>query len=90
MAALPSIKGSTSDATSIRSGRGHILAEPGAIPAPYILPRSSNVRLFSRLRIQIYGSTQMDLPEESNSPRTAHADHGWIPIASAEFRTDIL
>jgi acetylornithine deacetylase/succinyl-diaminopimelate desuccinylase-like protein len=65
-------------------------ADPGAIPVPYLLPGSSDARFFSRLGIQTYGFTPMNLPEGFNFFETIHAADERIPIAAVEFGTDVL
>lgn len=65
-------------------------AEPEAIPIPYLLPGSSDARFFSRLGIQTYGFTPMNLPEEFNFFETIHANDERIPVAAVEFGTDVL
>ena len=65
-------------------------AEPEAIPVPYLLPGSSDARFFSRIGIQTYGFTPMNLPEEFNFFDTIHAADERIPAAAVEFGTDVL
>jgi len=64
--------------------------EPGAIPVPYLLPGSSDARFFSRIGIQTYGFTPMNLPEEFNFFDTIHAADERIPAAAVDFGTDVL
>ncbi len=65
-------------------------AQPEAIPIPYLLPGSSDARFFSRIGIQTYGFTPMNLPEEFNFFETIHAADERIPAAAVEFGTDVL
>jgi acetylornithine deacetylase/succinyl-diaminopimelate desuccinylase-like protein len=65
-------------------------AEPRAIPVPYLLPGSSDGRFLSRLGIQTYGFTPMNLPKEFNFFETIHAADERIPIAAVEFGADVL
>ena len=65
-------------------------AEPEAIPVPYLLPGRSDARFFSRLGIQTYGFTPMNLPEEFNFFETIHAADERIPAAAVKFGTDVL
>ncbi len=65
-------------------------AEPEAIPAPYLLPGSSDARFFSRIGIQSYGFTPMNLPEEFNFFDTIHAADERIPAAAVAFGADVL
>jgi len=65
-------------------------AEPGAVPIPYLLPGCSDARFFSRLGIQTYGFTPMNLPPDFNFFETIHAANERIPIAAVDFGTDVL
>jgi acetylornithine deacetylase/succinyl-diaminopimelate desuccinylase-like protein len=65
-------------------------AEPDAVPIPYLLPGSSDARFFSRLGIQTYGFTPMDLPAEFNFFDTIHAADERIPIEAVNFGADVL
>ncbi len=65
-------------------------AAPGSIPVPYLLPGSSDARFFSRLGIQTYGFTPMNLPEEFDFFGTIHAADERIPVAAVEFGADVL
>lgn len=65
-------------------------AEPDGIPIPYLLPGSSDARFFSRLGIQTYGYTPMNLPAEFDFFNTIHAADERIPIAAVEFGADVL
>jgi acetylornithine deacetylase/succinyl-diaminopimelate desuccinylase-like protein len=66
------------------------LADPGAVPIPYLLPGSSDGRFFSRLGIQTYGFTPMNLPADFDFFTTIHAADERIPIAALDFGTDVL
>ena len=65
-------------------------AEPGAVPIPYLLPGSSDARFFSRLGIQTYGFTPMNLPAEFNFFDTIHAADERIPVDAIAFGADVL
>ncbi len=65
-------------------------AEPDAIPIPYLLPGSSDARFFSRLGIQTYGFTPMNLPADFNFFETIHAADERIPAAAVDFGADAL
>ena len=65
-------------------------ADPEAIPIPYLLPGSSDGRFLSRLGIQTYGFTPMNLPEGFHFFETIHAADERIPSSSVEFGTDVL
>jgi len=65
-------------------------AEADAIPVPYLLPGSSDARFFSKLGIQTYGFTPMNLPSDYNFFETIHAADERIPASAVEFGTSIL
>jgi acetylornithine deacetylase/succinyl-diaminopimelate desuccinylase-like protein len=65
-------------------------ADPGATPVPYVLPGSSDGRFLSRLGIQTYGFTPMNLPEEFSFFETIHAADERIPVTAVEFGADVL
>ena len=64
--------------------------EPDAIPIPYLLPGSSDARSFSKLGIQTYGFTPMNLPPDFNFFETIHAADERIPASALGFGADIL
>jgi len=65
-------------------------ADPEGIPVPLLLTASSDARFFSRLGIQTYGFTPMQLPEDMNFNRTIHAANERIPVKTLEFGIDAL
>jgi len=64
--------------------------EPGAEVAPYLLPGSSDARFFSKLGIQTYGFTPMNLPSDFNFFDTIHAADERIPIECLKFGTEAM
>ena len=55
--------------------------------APYLLPGSSDARFFSRLGIQTYGFTPMNLPPDFSFFETIHAADERIPVECLAFGT---
>jgi len=60
-------------------------ADAEAIPMPFLLPAVTDGRFFSRLGIQTYGFTPMQLPATFNFLQTIHAADERIPIDALEF-----
>ena len=71
---------------------GSILREvdPDGIPVPLIISGSSDARLFSRLGIQTYGFTPMNLPSHFTFFKTIHGADERIPVESVEFGANAL
>jgi len=65
-------------------------ADPNATAIPYLLPGSSDSRHFSRLGIQTYGFTPMNLCEEFHFFQTIHAANERIPATAVAFGADVL
>ena len=65
-------------------------AEPDAVPIPYLLPGSSDARFLSRLGIQTYGFTPMNLPAEFNFFDTIHAADERVPAEAVAFGANVL
>jgi acetylornithine deacetylase/succinyl-diaminopimelate desuccinylase-like protein len=66
---------------------GSVLQEldPGGIPLPYVLAGVTDARFLSKLGIQTYGFTPLQLPEGFNFARTIHAADERVPVAALEF-----
>jgi acetylornithine deacetylase/succinyl-diaminopimelate desuccinylase-like protein len=60
-------------------------ADPGAIPVPFLLPAVTDARHLTRLGIQTYGFTPMQLPPELPFTRLIHAADERIPVDALEF-----
>ena len=60
-------------------------ADPDGIPMPLLLTGTSDARFFSRLGIQTYGYTPMNLPAEFNFAQLAHAADERIPVEAVDF-----
>lgn len=71
---------------------GDILVEsdPEAIPVPLLLSGVTDGRFFSRLGIQTYGFTPMQLPSDFNFVETIHAANERIPVGALEFGTQAV
>jgi acetylornithine deacetylase/succinyl-diaminopimelate desuccinylase-like protein len=65
-------------------------AQPETIPVPYLLPGTTDARFISKLGIQCYGCTPMNLPSDFNFFETIHAADERIPVGSVRFGADVL
>ncbi len=61
--------------------------DPHGIPVPYVNPAVTDARLFSRLGIQTYGFTPIQLPSDFNFTSTIHAADERIPVEAMDFGT---
>lgn len=61
--------------------------DPLGIPVPYVNPAVTDARLFSRLGIQTYGFTPIQLPDGFNFTATIHAADERIPVDALDFGT---
>jgi acetylornithine deacetylase/succinyl-diaminopimelate desuccinylase-like protein len=60
-------------------------ADPNGIPMPLMLTGTSDARLFSRLGIQTYGFTPMQLPADFDFSQVLHAADERVPVGAVEF-----
>jgi len=60
-------------------------ADPGGIPIPYLLSGITDGRFFSRIGIQTYGFTPMQLPRDFKFTDTVHAADERIPLEAVDF-----
>ena len=65
-------------------------ADPGSMSFPMLMPGVTDGRFFSRLGIQTYGFTPMNLPPDLNLLQVAHAADERIPIESLVFGTNAI
>jgi len=65
-------------------------ADPGSTHTPMLFPAVTDARLFSRLGIQTYGFTPLNLPPELNFEGLFHAADERVPVAALEFGADAL
>jgi acetylornithine deacetylase/succinyl-diaminopimelate desuccinylase-like protein len=64
--------------------------DPEAIPLPFVGSGVSDARFFSRLGIQTYGFTPMQLPAGVNFAPLIHGADERIPVAALEFGTEAM
>ncbi|MFH1524382.1 MAG: M20/M25/M40 family metallo-hydrolase [Chloroflexota bacterium] len=66
---------------------GSILQEldPTGIPLPYVMTGVTDARFLSKLGIQTYGFTPLQLPEDFNFASTVHAADERVPVAALDF-----
>ena len=60
--------------------------DPAGIPVPYVNPAVTDARFFSRLGIQTYGFTPLQLPPGFSFISTIHAADERIPVICLRFR----
>jgi acetylornithine deacetylase/succinyl-diaminopimelate desuccinylase-like protein len=59
--------------------------DPVGIPLPYVLSGVTDARFLSKLGIQTYGFTPLQLPDDFNFANTIHAADERVPVAALEF-----
>jgi acetylornithine deacetylase/succinyl-diaminopimelate desuccinylase-like protein len=64
--------------------------DSGGVPIPFLLPASTDARIFARLGIQSYGFTPMKLPSGFNFFETIHAADERIPTEAVVFGADAI
>ncbi|RJP90897.1 MAG: M20/M25/M40 family metallo-hydrolase [Desulfobacteraceae bacterium] len=65
-------------------------ADPEGIPVPMLLPGATDGRFFSRLNIQTYGFTPMNLPPEFDFFSTIHAADERVPVDALHFGANTI
>jgi acetylornithine deacetylase/succinyl-diaminopimelate desuccinylase-like protein len=65
-------------------------ADPTGVPTPLLLSGTTDGRFFSRLGIQSYGFTPMQLAEGFNFAEAAHAADERIPVGAVEFGANAI
>lgn len=65
-------------------------ADPKGIPMPMLLPGATDARFFSRLNIQTYGYTPMNLSPGFDFFTTIHAADERVPIDALHFGTNTI
>jgi acetylornithine deacetylase/succinyl-diaminopimelate desuccinylase-like protein len=65
-------------------------ADPGALPVPMFMPGVTDGRFFSKLGIQTYGFTPMNLPPGLNLLQKAHAADERIPVEALDFGANAI
>lgn len=61
-----------------------------AVPVPLVVTGVTDGRFLSRLGIQTYGFTPMDLPEDLDFTALLHAADERIPVGSVDFGREVL
>jgi acetylornithine deacetylase/succinyl-diaminopimelate desuccinylase-like protein len=64
--------------------------DPNGHPIPLVLMGVTDARFFSKLGIQTYGFTPMQLPHNFNFTELAHAANERIPIEAMDFGTQAI
>jgi acetylornithine deacetylase/succinyl-diaminopimelate desuccinylase-like protein len=66
---------------------GNVLSDldPTAIPLPFVMSGVTDARFFSKLGIQTYGFTPLQLPENFSFISTIHAADERVPVAALDF-----
>jgi acetylornithine deacetylase/succinyl-diaminopimelate desuccinylase-like protein len=65
-------------------------ADPEGIPVPLLLTGTTDACYFSRLGIQTYGFTPMNLPADLNFIQAVHAINERIPVEAMVFGTEAI
>jgi acetylornithine deacetylase/succinyl-diaminopimelate desuccinylase-like protein len=65
-------------------------ADPDGVPVPLLLTAVTDGRFFSRLGIQTYGFTPMQLPADFNFQQVVHAADERIPAEAVSFGADAV
>lgn len=65
-------------------------ADPGGIPIPLLLAAVTDARFFTRIGIQTYGFTPMNLPRELNFTALLHAADERVPVGALSFGADAV
>ena len=65
-------------------------ADPEGIPMQMLLPGVTDGRFFSRLNIQTYGFTPMNLPPDFNFFKTIHAADERVPVDAIRFGANTI
>ena len=64
--------------------------DPSGTPVPMLMPASTDGRFFSRLGIQTYGFTPMQLPTSMKFTTLVHGVDERIPVEAVEFGTSCV
>jgi len=59
-------------------------------PIPFVMMGVTDARFFSKLGIQTYGFTPMQLPADFKFASSVHAANERIPVAAMEFGTNAM
>ncbi len=64
--------------------------DPGCKAVPLLLSATSDARFFSRLGIQTYGFTPMNLPPDFDFIKSIHGEDERIPVGSVAFGAEAI
>jgi acetylornithine deacetylase/succinyl-diaminopimelate desuccinylase-like protein len=59
--------------------------DPAGIPLPFVMSGVTDARFLSKLGIQTYGFTPLQLPEDFSFVSTIHAADERVPVAALDF-----
>lgn len=65
-------------------------ADPAGVPVPLLLSGVTDARFFSRLGIQTYGFTPMQLPPDFRFTEVIHAADERVPVGAVAFGADAI
>jgi len=60
-------------------------SDPQGIAVPYVMSGVTDARFFTKLGIQTYGFTPLQLPDDFSFIGTIHAAEERVPVAALEF-----
>jgi acetylornithine deacetylase/succinyl-diaminopimelate desuccinylase-like protein len=60
-------------------------SDPQGIAVPYVMSGVTDARFFSKLGIQTYGFTPLQLPDDFSFIGTIHASDERVPVAALDF-----
>jgi acetylornithine deacetylase/succinyl-diaminopimelate desuccinylase-like protein len=64
--------------------------DPTGLPVPFVMMGVTDARFFSKLGIQTYGFTPMQLPADFKFASVVHAANERIPVAAMDFGTKAI
>ena len=64
--------------------------DPAGIPLPYVLAGVTDARFLSKLGIQTYGFTPLQLPDGFDFSGTVHAADERVPVAALDFGVNAI
>ena len=65
-------------------------ADPSGYPVPFVLQAVTDGRFLSRVGIQSYGFTPMDLPENYDFASLSHNANERVPVSALEFGAKLI
>jgi acetylornithine deacetylase/succinyl-diaminopimelate desuccinylase-like protein len=64
--------------------------DPAGIPLPFVMSGVTDARFLSKLGIQTYGFTPLQLPDDFNFVATIHAADERVPVEALDFGTQAV